>query len=43
MRGETYGLCHNIHPYRRGGDTSRDESKFGNLTGTYHGVLVAFY
>ena len=25
-----------------GGDTSRDESKFGNLTGTYHEVLVAF-
>ena len=27
----------------RGGVSSGDESKFGNLTGTYHGVLVAFY
>ena len=25
------------------GVSSRDESKFGNLTGTYQGVLVAFY
>ena len=42
MRGETYGLCHNIHPYS-GEGSSRDKSKLGNLTGTYHGALVAFY
>ena len=25
------------------GVSSRDESKFGNLTGIYHGVLVIFH
>ena len=30
-------------PTATGGLSSRDESKFGNLTGNYHAVLVAFY